>query len=50
MTLALSLAAAIALATLLGAWRSHRELRRWLGRDPAGGGRLLRALARPRGR
>jgi tetratricopeptide (TPR) repeat protein len=44
-TLALSLAAAIALAVLLGAWRSHRELVRWLGRDPAGTRRLLRALA-----
>ena len=45
MTLALSLAAAIALATLFGAWRSHHELVRWLGLDPAGRRRLLRALA-----
>ncbi len=45
MTLALSLAAAIALAALIGAGRSHRELVRWLGRDPAGRRRLLRALA-----
>jgi Ca-activated chloride channel family protein len=38
-----SLAAAAALGVALSAWRSGRELRRWLGRDPFGGRRPVRA-------
>lgn len=38
-----SLAAAAALLVALSTWRSGRELRRWLGRDPFGGRRPARA-------
>ncbi|MBW2280031.1 MAG: VWA domain-containing protein [Deltaproteobacteria bacterium] len=36
---------AVALVMLRGAWRSHLELRHWLGRDRFGRRRALRALA-----
>lgn len=44
MTRVVAMAALIALAVLLGAWRSRAELRRWLGHDPLAVRRAARAL------
>ncbi len=44
MTLTLWIAASIVLLVLVAAWRGHRELVRWLGRDPHARRRALRAL------
>jgi tetratricopeptide (TPR) repeat protein len=41
----ISALALLGLLLLIGAVRSHRDLVRWLGRDPAAGRRALRALA-----
>ncbi len=44
MTLTLWIAASMVLLVLMAAWRGHRELVRWLGRDPHARQRALRAL------